>query len=80
MTGADIHPTAVISPKARIGEGVLIGPYSIVDEGARVGDGTVIEAFVHLTSWVDVGSNCHIFEHAVLAHMPVLRYLNNLVA
>ena len=26
----------------------------------------MIEAFVHLTSWVDVGRNCHIFEHAIL--------------
>ena len=70
MAGLGIHPTAIVSRKARVGEGVSIGPYSIVDEGARVGDGTVIEAFVHLTSWVDVGRNCHIFEHAVLGAPP----------
>ena len=70
MTGSGIHPTAIVSSKAEIGEGVSIGPYSIVDEGARVGDGTVIEAFVHLTSWVDVGRGCHIYEHTVLGTPP----------
>lgn len=69
-TGAVIHPTAIVSPEAVIGEGVSIGPYSIVDGGACVGDGTVIEAFVHLTSWVEVGRNCHIFEHTVLGNPP----------
>jgi len=70
MPGIAIHPTAIISPRADLGEGVSIGPYSIVDAGARIGDGTVIEAFVHLTSWVDIGRNCHIFEHAVLGTPP----------
>ena len=42
MPGVDIHPTAIVSLKAELGERVTIGPYSIVDEGARVGDRTVI--------------------------------------
>ena len=34
----DIHPTAIISPGARIGEGVRIGPYSIVESDCEIGD------------------------------------------
>jgi UDP-N-acetylglucosamine acyltransferase len=70
MAGADIHPTAIVSQDAELGEGVSIGPYSIVDSGAKVGDGTVIEAFAHLTSCVEIGRNCHIFEHSVLGTPP----------
>ena len=70
MAGTVIHPAAIVSPDAEIGEGVSVGPYSIIDAGARVGDGTVIEAFVRLTSWVEVGRNCHIFEHSVLGTPP----------
>ena len=35
----DIHPTAVISPKAQIGADVRIGPYSIVEDDCVIGDG-----------------------------------------
>jgi UDP-N-acetylglucosamine acyltransferase len=70
MTSVDIHPTAIVSPKAEIGEGVSIGPYCIVDGGAKIGGGTVLEAFVHLTSYVEVGRNCRIFEHAALGQPP----------
>jgi UDP-N-acetylglucosamine acyltransferase len=70
MPGVEIHPTAVVSPDAEIGEGAVIGPYSLIDGGARVGGGTIVEAFVHITPWVEIGRNCHIFEHAVLGQPP----------
>jgi UDP-N-acetylglucosamine acyltransferase len=70
MPGVNIHPTALVSPKAVIGDGVTIGPYSAVDGGAKIGDGTTIEAFVHLTSFVTVGRNCHIYENTILGQPP----------
>jgi UDP-N-acetylglucosamine acyltransferase len=70
MAGVVIHPTAIISPEAVIGDGVTIGPYSTVDGGAKIGDGTTIEAFVHLTPFVVVGNNCHIYENTVLGQPP----------
>mgnify|MGYP000361039621 CR=1 FL=1 len=41
-----IHPSAVVDPSARIGDGVVIGPFSIVEEGAVIGDGTVLDGHV----------------------------------
>lgn len=44
-----IHPTAIVSRKAEIGQGVTIGPYSIIGDdvtlhdGVQVGSHTVIE-------------------------------------
>ena len=37
-----IHPTAVIDPKAQIGENVEIGPFVVIGEDVQIGDGTKI--------------------------------------
>ena len=39
---AGIHPTAILSPDARIGAGVEIGPWAIVGPQCEVGDGCVL--------------------------------------
>lgn len=39
---ADIHPTAVVDPTARLGERVKVGPCSVIGAGAEIGDDTVI--------------------------------------
>ena len=70
MISTDIHPTAIISEGAEIGEGVSVGPYSIVDAGAKIGDGTRIEAYVRITGYVSVGQSCRIFENSTLGREP----------
>jgi UDP-N-acetylglucosamine acyltransferase len=46
---ANIHPTAIVSPKAEIGRDVTVGPYSVIGDdvilhaGVRVGSHCVIE-------------------------------------
>src|SRR5580658_5160231 len=42
MQGADIHSTAIVHARARLGSGVRIGAYSIVGEHVELGDGSVI--------------------------------------
>lgn len=39
-----IHPTAYVSPKARIGEGVVVLPHAIVNTGTIVNKGCIINA------------------------------------
>ncbi len=39
-----IHPTALVSPSAKLGSNVSIGAYSIVHDHVEVGEGTVIES------------------------------------
>ena len=41
---SQIHSTAIVSPDARLGEGVEIGPFAIIGEGCEIGDGTVVGA------------------------------------
>lgn len=37
-----IHPTAIISPKCRIGQGVSVGPYTIIHDNVQLGDNCFI--------------------------------------
>ncbi|MBR0650400.1 UDP-3-O-(3-hydroxymyristoyl)glucosamine N-acyltransferase [Roseomonas terrae] len=37
-----IHPTAVVAPDARIGEGTEIGPHAVIGAGAEIGAGCII--------------------------------------
>ena len=39
-----VHPTAIISPRARLGSNVVVGPYTIIHDNVVIGDGTVIES------------------------------------
>ncbi|MBL8983663.1 MAG: acyl-ACP--UDP-N-acetylglucosamine O-acyltransferase [Gemmatimonadetes bacterium] len=40
---ANIHPTALVSPKAEIGNDVTIGAFAIIGDQVTIGDGCVIE-------------------------------------
>lgn len=39
---SQIHPTAIISPKAKLGKLVRVGPYSIIHDNVQIGDNTSI--------------------------------------
>lgn len=38
-----IHPTALVSPQAKLGDGVHIGPFTIVHGNVQIGDGSRID-------------------------------------
>jgi UDP-N-acetylglucosamine acyltransferase len=40
----NIHPTAIISPEAKVGDNVEVGPYAIIESGAEIGSNCVIQA------------------------------------
>jgi UDP-N-acetylglucosamine acyltransferase len=56
-----IHPTAIVSPRAELGDNVTIGPYAIVGENCFIGDGctieprAVLERNVRLAASVSIG-------------------------
>lgn len=43
-----IHPTAMVSPQAELGENVVIGPFTIVHGGARIGDNSRIDGYCEI--------------------------------
>jgi UDP-N-acetylglucosamine acyltransferase len=66
----DVHPTAVIHPSARLGDGVRVGPYAVVGEHCRVGDGTVLGAHAVIESFTTIGQDCQVFTGAVVGAIP----------
>lgn len=66
----DIHPTALIDPKAEIGKGVKIGAYTIVGPKVRIGDGTTIDPHVVVECNTTIGKNCIIQAGVVLGGAP----------
>lgn len=61
-----IHPTAVISPKAKIGAGVSVGAHSVIEAGAEIGDHTQISAQCYVGVRSNIGKNCKIYPQVVV--------------
>ncbi len=65
-----IHPTAIVSNKATIGENVKIGAFSIIDDDVVIGDNTEIRSNVVLANGSRIGKDCIICNGAVIATEP----------
>jgi len=65
-----IHPTAIISPEATVGENVEIGPYSIIGPDVQIGKGTVVGPHVVIEGPTTIGGNCHIFQFVSIGAPP----------
>ena len=65
-----IHPTAVVNPTARIGEGVSIGAYSVVGAEVEIGDGTSIGAHCTIDGPTRIGRDNRIHGHAAIGGDP----------
>jgi len=65
-----IHPTAVISPGAQLGEDVKVGPYSVVGAKVRVGDRTEIGAQVVIDGVTHIGEDNRIVGQTSLGGAP----------
>jgi UDP-3-O-[3-hydroxymyristoyl] glucosamine N-acyltransferase len=56
-----IHPTAIVSPDAKLAAEVSVGPHTVIERGVRVGAGTRISAGVFLAENVQVGAQCVLY-------------------
>lgn len=66
----NIHPTAIISPDAKLGEGVQIGPYTIIGPSVTIGKNSIIGPHVVIESHTDIGEGCRVFQFASLGGLP----------
>ena len=68
-----IHPTAVISPKATLGQNVCVGAYTVIEDGAKIGDNTVIFPQCYIGKDVTIGKNCYIYPQVVIREQCILK-------
>ena len=57
-----IHPTAVISENANIGDNVTIGPFCVVDDNVTIGDGCILKSHVVVRGPTRIGKNNKFFQ------------------
>jgi len=65
-----IHRTAVIDPKAEIGEDNEIGPLVVIEGGVSIGNNNRIEPGTILTGRTSIGDNNHIHGHVYIGNEP----------
>ncbi|NWF50484.1 MAG: acyl-ACP--UDP-N-acetylglucosamine O-acyltransferase [Ignavibacteriaceae bacterium] len=65
-----IHPTAIVSSKAKLGTNVSIGPFSIIQDDVEIGDNTSIASHSVIYNGARIGSDCKIFQGVSIAHIP----------
>ena len=61
-----IHPTAVLAPHVRLGEGVAVGPYAVIGEAAEIGSESQIGPFCCIGAGASLGPGCVLHPHVVL--------------
>jgi UDP-N-acetylglucosamine acyltransferase len=65
-----IHPTAIISPGATLGENVIIGPYVVIEQSVEIGDNCQFGAHAVIQPYVKMGTGNIIHPHVVLGDLP----------
>ncbi|NNE00683.1 MAG: acyl-ACP--UDP-N-acetylglucosamine O-acyltransferase [Pirellulaceae bacterium] len=65
-----IAQTAVVDPRAKLGNNVRIGHFCVIGPDASIGDGTMIEDHVIISGISVIGENNHIFPGSVIGAHP----------
>lgn len=68
--GTAIHPSAIISSKARLGSRVEVGPFAIIGDDCELGDGCVIAPRATLERDVRLGAGVKIGIGSVIGGAP----------
>ncbi len=65
-----IHPTAIVSSKAKIGENVSVGAFSIIHDDVEIGNNTSIASHCVIYNGARIGNNCKIYQGVSISHIP----------
>jgi len=73
----NIHPTAIVSPKAKLGDNIEIGPYAVIQDDVEIGDDCKIGPHVGIYNGARIGNRVKIFQGASISNLPQdLKYAN----
>lgn len=61
-----IHPSATVSPRSFLGDGVVVQPGAVVQANSKIGNDTVISYFAGVTHDAEIGHGCYIANNAVV--------------
>lgn len=63
---ADVHPTAVVDPSAKLGDGCVIGPYVVVGAGCQIGANVALYGGVQVMDDVSIGDDSTLYPNVVV--------------
>ncbi len=66
----EIHPSALVSPNAELGEGVKIGPYSTIGDNVIIGRDTIIGSHVVIEGHTQIGERNKIYPFCTIGFPP----------
>lgn len=65
-----VHPTAIVDPKAELDASVVVGPYAVIGAAVRIGAGTTIGAHCLVEGRTTIGRDNRVFQFASLGAAP----------
>jgi UDP-N-acetylglucosamine acyltransferase len=70
-----IHNQAIVDPRAKLADDVVVGPWSFIGPDVEIGPGTRIESHVVLKGPTVIGANNHIYQFSSVGEdTPDLKY------
>ena len=67
-----IHPSAVVDPSAKLGQGVSINANAVIEDGAQIGDGAVIGAGCYIGHDAKVGAGSLLYPNVTVMYRCIV--------
>jgi UDP-N-acetylglucosamine acyltransferase len=67
---AQIHPTAIVDPDARIADGVTVGPYTVIEADVEIGADCEIGPFCRFGTGTSIGARNRFESHCSVGAPP----------
>ena len=65
-----IHPTAIVSEQAQLGENNIVGPHVVIEDDVQIGNGNSLLTGAVLKSGLRMGNDNTVHEYAVIGGLP----------
>jgi UDP-N-acetylglucosamine acyltransferase len=69
-TETQIHPTAVVDPRAQIDTGVIVEPFAVIDADVQIGAGSIIGSHARIANGARLGKGVRVFDGAAVSNAP----------
>jgi UDP-N-acetylglucosamine acyltransferase len=66
----EIHPTAIVSSKAKLGNNITISPYAIIHDDVMIGENCFIGSHAVIYDGARIGDRVKIYQASSIAHIP----------
>ena len=66
----NIHPTALVSKKAELGDNITVSAYAIIEDDVEIGDDCLIGPHAVIYNGARLGKRIKIYQSASIAHKP----------